>query len=238
MSSNLDDVLKRKETEDIADVDTDLDKKEEEKSGYMTDIEKNIAKNIKALRIKAGLKQSDIGEKVSYSDKTVSKWENGSSVPDISTLCALAEIFHLTVDDLVKPDAVSKYTAITDSQTKETHANEIAMLCLSILTVYMIVVFVFVAILVLRNYDFWQLFVWGVCPSALLVYRYNRNNDNVKWVNTLSLSLFLWSLIVATFLQLLSANLQLWPIFFLGIPLQAMIIISTLFRTKKSTNKS
>lgn len=196
-------------------------------------IEKNIADNIKALRLQAGLKQSELGDKIAYSDKTISKWENGSSVPDISALCSIADVFHLTVDDLVKPDASAKFVTLTDNEVKENRANEIAMVCLSVLTVYMIVVFVYVALRLLRDYSFWQLFVWGVCPSALLVYRYNRNNDNVKWVNTLMLSIFLWSLILSIFLQLLSADLQLWPLFFLGIPLQAMIVISTLFRTKK-----
>ncbi len=198
-----------------------------------TNIEKNIADNIKALRLQAGLKQSELGDKIAYSDKTISKWENGSSVPDISALCSIAEVFHLTVDDLVKPDASAKFVTVTDQEVKENHANEIAMVCLSVITVYMIVVFVYVALRILRNYSFWQLYVWGICPSALLVYRYNRANENVKWVNTLTLSIFLWSLILAIFLQLLSADLQLWPLFFLGIPLQAMIIISTLFRKKR-----
>ena len=145
----------------------------------VNDIEKNIAKNIKGLRVSAGLKQSELGDKIAYSDKTVSKWENGSSVPDITALCSLAKVFHITVDDLVKPNAQAKFATIKDSEKKENHANEIAMVSLSVLTVYMVAVFVFVALLVLRNENFWQVFVWGLCPSALLLHRYNRNNDNV-----------------------------------------------------------
>ena len=40
-------------------------------------IEKNIADNIKSLRLQAGLKQSELGDKIAYSDKTISKWEKG-----------------------------------------------------------------------------------------------------------------------------------------------------------------
>lgn len=43
-------------------------------------IEHNIAVNIKELRTNASLTQSELGDKISYSDKTVSKWENGVSL--------------------------------------------------------------------------------------------------------------------------------------------------------------
>ena len=64
------------------------------------------AVNIKELRLRRGVKQSELGEKISYSDKTISKWENGASVPDVTALVALAEAFGVSVSDMVKPDAV------------------------------------------------------------------------------------------------------------------------------------
>ena len=70
------------------------------------EIEKNIAVNIKELRLRRGMKQSELGETISYSDKTISKWENGTSVPDVTALVALAEAFGVSVSDMVKPDAV------------------------------------------------------------------------------------------------------------------------------------
>ena len=42
-----------------------------------SDIEKNLAKNIAELRKAKNLKQSDLGDQIGYSDKTISKWENG-----------------------------------------------------------------------------------------------------------------------------------------------------------------
>ena len=41
----------------------------------MNQIETNISKNIKELRVASGMKQSELGEKIAYSDKTISKWE-------------------------------------------------------------------------------------------------------------------------------------------------------------------
>ena len=194
-------------------------------------IEQNIANNIKTLRQQFGLKQSELGEKIAYSDKTVSKWENGTSVPDIRALYAIAEVFGLKVDDLINPDAVEKSVTLTKQEVKENRANEIAMVCLSVLSAWMVATFIYFTVWFIKGISIWQLFVWAVCPSALMLYRFNRINANIKWVNTLTLSIFLWSLIVAIYLQLL--KFHLWPLFFIGVPTQAMIVISTLFRKRK-----
>lgn len=195
-------------------------------------IEYNIAANIKELRTQAGLTQAELGEKIAYSDKTVSKWENGSSVPDITALCALAEVFNVAIDDLVKEDAFLKRQTLSESEQKSERANDIAMICLSVISVYMVATFTYVGLLMIKEYNFWQLFVWAVAPSALIVYRFNRINDGAKWVNAVTLSVFMWSLITALYLQLLKVN-NFWPMFFIGAPLQAMIIISTMFRKRK-----
>ena len=166
-------------------------------------IEKNVADNIKALRLQAGLKQSELGEKIAYSDKTVSKWENGLSVPDITALCALADVFGLTVDDLTKENAVENLARISGDEARAKRANEIAMMCLSVMSVVLVACFVYTALWLFQNVNFWQVFVWMVCPSALIAYRFNRVNYNVKWVNALTLSLFLWALLAALFLSLI-----------------------------------
>ena len=99
-------------------------------------IERNIAKNIKELRIASGLKQSELGDKISYSDKTISKWENGSSIPDITALDAIAKLFSLTVDDLINENAVERAKEKTEPKKIVSTSNDIAMLCLSVLSIF------------------------------------------------------------------------------------------------------
>ena len=60
-----------------------------------------IGTNIAAYRKKAGLTQAGLAEKLNYSDKAVSKWERGESIPDVLTLMQLAEQFDITVQDLL-----------------------------------------------------------------------------------------------------------------------------------------
>ena len=60
-----------------------------------------IASNLTKYRKNLGLTQLELAEKLNYSDKTLSKWERGESIPDIVTLKQLASIFGVSVDVLI-----------------------------------------------------------------------------------------------------------------------------------------
>ena len=64
-------------------------------------VRQRIAANIAMYRKQCGLTQSELAEKLCYSDKSVSKWERGVGVPDIYVLVMMAELFSVTVNDLV-----------------------------------------------------------------------------------------------------------------------------------------
>ena len=66
-------------------------------SPLMTDIKAIISKNITELRQKAGMTQLELGEKLNYSDKTISKWERGQTFPDLSRLDELSELLGVAV---------------------------------------------------------------------------------------------------------------------------------------------
>ena len=67
----------------------------------MKDLKPIIAKNITSLRQAAQMTQSELAERLNYSDKAVSKWERGESVPDITVLKEIADLFGVTVDALI-----------------------------------------------------------------------------------------------------------------------------------------
>ncbi len=80
-------------------------------------------KDIIATRRKElGYTQQQHAEKLNVSDKVVSKWETGRSLPDTSMLTDLAEVFEISVSELLKSDTVSKTTVketfITETGTK------------------------------------------------------------------------------------------------------------------------
>lgn len=60
--------------------------------------EKILGKTISTLRKEKGMTQSELAEKMSVTDKAVSKRERDIACPDVGTLPKLAEIFNITVD--------------------------------------------------------------------------------------------------------------------------------------------
>ncbi len=61
-----------------------------------------IAENIKFYRKQLGLTQEQLAARLHGKKSLVSNYENGYSTPDVYTLCVLAEIFDVTLDELVE----------------------------------------------------------------------------------------------------------------------------------------
>ena len=60
-----------------------------------------VGDNIKSLRMKAGLTQKDLAEKLFVTSQAVSRWENGDVEPSISTLQSLSDIFNVSIDEII-----------------------------------------------------------------------------------------------------------------------------------------
>ena len=83
-------------------------------------VEQIIAQNLIDLRKQRNLKQSDLSDAIGYSDKTISRWENGTSVPDVSTLIKLAKFYNTSVDYLLGiTDESTPYAKSTRISTNE-----------------------------------------------------------------------------------------------------------------------
>lgn len=61
-----------------------------------------IAENIKFFRKQLKMTQAELAGKLNGKKSLISNYENGYSTPDIYTLCKLADIFDITLDDLVE----------------------------------------------------------------------------------------------------------------------------------------
>ena len=188
----------------------------------------NIAKNIQELRKQHGLTQSELGEKLSFSDKTVSKWENGDSTPDVEVLCHIAEFFSVTVDDLTRENALDKCITVSDKQKKNEFINKLLMMFLAIIFVLFASTVVFVSLIIVKNVYWWRAFVWAVPFCAIVFHSYTKRELASKTLRIISLSVVVWSIFGAIYIQLLRYNL--WIIFLLGAPLQAMILLSRFLR--------
>jgi transcriptional regulator with XRE-family HTH domain len=193
-------------------------------------VEQIIAENLISLRKSKNLKQSDLSEAVGYSDKTISRWENGTSTPDIATLINLAKFYEVSVEDLISEDAIERRLEQTNKVKKEELVNLISLAGLGILTIWMIAVLIYLGTIMFRTIYYWQIFVLAIPASCIIVYRYTRKNYSVKWLNFLMLSLTVCGSV--TFLYLSFIDYNFWQLFMLVVPLEGICAISAFFPTR------
>lgn len=67
-----------------------------------------LGERITALRNQRGMSQGDLAEKINVSRQSISKWETDTSIPELDKLLQLSELFHITLDELVKGETVSE----------------------------------------------------------------------------------------------------------------------------------
>ncbi|MBQ1771290.1 MAG: helix-turn-helix domain-containing protein [Clostridia bacterium] len=78
-----------------------------------------LGKKIRALRFKADMTQEQLADKLGIAAQSVSKWENGTTMPDIITLPLLAEIFGITIDDLFDLTVEQRFNRIENRMDVE-----------------------------------------------------------------------------------------------------------------------
>lgn len=60
-----------------------------------------LASQLPLLRKEAGISQGQLAEKLNISRQSVSKWENGTAIPDLDRVIEIATILHVSLDELV-----------------------------------------------------------------------------------------------------------------------------------------
>ena len=204
-----------------------------------------IGLNIALQRKKAGLTQAGLAAKLNYSDKAVSKWERGESIPDVLTLVAMAEQFEISVNDLLTdpnalPDGDScnlekAMTKVSEKALKR-KANKNVILALSSTLVWFVALFIFV---VLSSFELtdpycWLIFVYAVPINAIVLLSLRSAWHDFRW-NKALITIISWSGLVSLYVSLLVfAKVNIWRMFLLGIPGQIAIWLwFRLFSTAK-----
>ena len=135
----------------------------------------NIAKNIVLLRKAYNWKQSDLAEKLHYTDKTISKWERNESTPDVESLAEIARIFNVSIDFLFQEN--NDAPELEDQRTKFIHA--ISSLVILATTFYLLATVIFVYNFIIDSPNkvlFWTTFVWATFLSMVAAYVIVRRN--------------------------------------------------------------
>lgn len=188
----------------------------------MENIREIIGENLAQLRKEAKLTQLELAEKFNYSDKSISKWEKGETLPDIVTLNELCEFYGVSLDYLTHeatPENKQKYK----KENSKDRYNHIFITTLIATIIWMIATIIYVWSLIKYNNGIWMAFVWAVPITFLVLSFANHRFFKNKLMYFIVNSLFVWTVLAASFVQFLSD--RVWTIFLLGIPLQIITFL-------------
>jgi len=200
----------------------------------MNDIKSTTAKNISALRQKAGMTQLELAEKLNYSDKAISKWEHGDSLPDITVLAEIADLFGVSIDALVRGEKPAPAKAMEKPQSGR--RNKIIVFSALLLVVFLaLLTFVLIRLISGGSLCPWIVFIYAT-PVGCIVWLVLNTLWFNKRRNYLIISLLTWSILMSIHLSL-PTSADAFLVYLLGIPGQAVILLWSGLKKPKTTEK-
>ena len=205
-----------------------------------------LGANIAAYRKRCGMTQAGLAEKLNYSDKAVSKWERGESMPDVMTLVQLAELFDITVNDLVAdpnalPETNGKVQKVMERAVEKTlkrKANKRIILMLCSLLVWSVALLIFVILSSLDIAKSWIAFIYAVPANAIVGLSMCSAWREFR-LNKMLISTIVWGTLASLHVSLLVFfNANVLRIYLLGIPGQIAIILwfRMFYKVKETSN--
>ena len=190
------------------------------------DIKENLAINLVKYRKAVNLTQIEFAEKFNYTDKAVSKWERGESVPDLAVLKQIADFYNVTIDELIKEPTDKKPHFI-----KNLSKRRIILECALAVVAFIVAVLAYAILVNIAPelggkawlayiYAFTVMFILFVVFSAIWKQRI---------FTIVASSILTWSVLLSVFLTLFlflqNPPSALWMIFLIGVPVQAFLIL-------------
>lgn len=196
----------------------------------MDEIKDIIAKNITELRKKSQITQFELAEKLNYSDKAVSKWERGESIPDVTVLCEIAKLFGVTLDYLVQKEHTEKQAQSTNVDKN----NKGFITAMSSVLAFMVMLVAFITVsYVVPDFEAWILLLYAVPVTIIVWLIFNSVWFNPKW-NFVIISLLMWGIIISLYVSLfIFLKESVWQLFLIGVPGQIIIWLWSRLRFKK-----
>lgn len=197
----------------------------------MDDFKRIVANNITALRTSMNLTQAQLGEKLNYSDKSVSKWERGSSLPDVFVLKQIADMAGVTVDDLLVEHGDEPLVTEQEQKSRRYSRRFISLTVLA--GIVALAVLLFVILWMMTGTIMWLVFIYAV-PVSLITMLVLNTLWGSRSNNLYIISGIVWGVICAVYLSFLDKNW--WQLFLPGVPAQIIILFA--FSIKKKTKET
>lgn len=190
------------------------------------DIKTNFSQNLIKLRHMHNLTQLQLAEKLNYSDKSISKWEVGSVLPDIETLTNIAEFFGVTVNTLIYPQKKKISLAFLK--------NHLFTTLIAFFAVWLVATIVYYVMDFAWDLErLWLVFIVAIPISFVVLIVFVSMWFKKIWL-ILSISGLLWSILLNIYL--IVNNYHLWFIFIVGVVGQIVVLLSSQLKKLKKPN--
>lgn len=192
----------------------------------MDNFKKIVAENIIKLRTSKGMTQAELGEMLSYSDKSISKWERADALPDAYVLKKIADVFDVTVDYLLNEHSPDEKIVVEKPRTY----SRTVISVITVIGIWTLALFAFV-ITWLCSMPTPLIFAYTV-PVSLIVLLVLNSVWGIGKLNMFIISGIVWGLITCVYLTFYQSNW--WQLFIIGFPVQIIIILSFFIKKKRS----
>ena len=199
-----------------------------------------VGKNLAALRKAKGLTQQELAKEINYSDKSISKWELGYSIPAVDVLKDFADFYGVTVDYLIREQKEEELIATATKDHSWANLNHGLILAMSM---------TFVVLVAISEYYSpfsssgpredrlwaWGLFAWMVPVCLLIAAIETRRFWHNKVAFIVLISCFIWTVLLCFIIQFTYLNRpgeNIWYILAVGVPLQVIVILMGAMRRK------
>ena len=191
------------------------------------------AGNLINLRTGAGMTQAELGAKLNYSDKSISKWERGEAIPDAFVLTQMAELFGVSVDYILSSHDAWEPTVAPEDPRQDVVYSTSVITAIAVLGVWTLALTAFVTLWLAVDQLRWQIFVAAFPVSVLtwmvLMCVFKRTRHLTYMV-----ALFVLSIFVSVYLLLLNRNP--WQIFMIAVLAEVIVFLS--FHVQKKPKKA
>lgn len=203
----------------------------------MEDLKQIISHNIVMLRKDYGMTQIELAEKLNYSDKAISKWERGESLPDITVLKAIADIFGVTVDYLLRDGHENEEKDPERQKRDEVVKSEIArnhrmITAISVISTFIIAAAIFIVLNIFANGNAHYLALIYAPIAASIVWLVFNSIWHNRRFNYFIISVLMWSVLFAIHMSTVCFGANIWHFYILGIPGQIVIALCSLIGKK------
>lgn len=197
----------------------------------MSDIKRIVADNINKLRTEKHITQMELAEKLNYSDKAVSKWERAESIPDVTVLKQIGEIFGVSVDYLLTTHDGEETPPVY--RAEKTEVNYVVVSLIAVIGIWTIALFLFFLLKWILAKSVWEIFVYALPVTFIAMLVFHSLWGKRKFLNFWIVSALMWSILAVIYVSLLWLNL--WQLFILGITAEILIFLS--FKVRKKGKK-